>query len=127
MDTYSDTKSKNKLTRIFSTLETKLEKKWTSNCKFFISTTPTWVKNIEYFIQKKGFFVANGFDKKIELNKQTNETLEEIAKALFRSWFIDFDPVRANAKGLSIGLPNEIIDLFPNSFPFIKKLVWAGL
>ena len=65
-NTYSDTESKSKLTKIFSFLESKLEKKWTSNCEFFISTTPTWVNNIGNFINKKGFFIANGFDKKIE-------------------------------------------------------------
>ena len=53
---------------------------------------------------------------KIELNKKTNETLEEIAKALFKSWFIDFDPIRAKAEGRSTGLPDEISNLFPDSF-----------
>ena len=60
--------------------------------------------------------ILGTFDKKIELNKQTNETLEEIAKTLFRSWFIDFDPVKAKAEGRSTGLPDEISDLFPDSF-----------
>ena len=45
-----------------------------------------------------------------------NETLEEIAKTLFKSWFIDFDPVRAKAEGRSTGLSKEISDLFPDSF-----------
>ena len=58
----------------------------------------------------------NYFDKKIELNKKTNETLEDIAKALFKSWFIDFDPVKAKVEGRSTGLPDEISDLFPDSF-----------
>lgn len=35
------------------------------------------------------------YDSKIELNRQTNQTLEQIAKAMFKSWFVDFDPVRA--------------------------------
>tara|TARA_B110000008_G_scaffold211214_1_gene210081 strand:- start:693 stop:2000 length:1308 start_codon:yes stop_codon:yes gene_type:complete len=55
-------------------------------------------------------------DKKIELNQKINETLEEIAKTLFKSWFIDFDPVRAKAEGRSTGLSKEISDLFPDSF-----------
>jgi type I restriction enzyme S subunit len=55
-------------------------------------------------------------DKKIELNQKMNETLEEIAKALFKSWFIDFDPVKAKAEGRPIGLSKEISDLFPDSF-----------
>ena len=55
------------------------------------------------------------FDEKIELNKKTNETLEEIAKAFFKSWFIDFDPVRAKEEGRSTGLPDEISEFFPDS------------
>ena len=55
-------------------------------------------------------------DKKIELNQKMNETLEEIVKTLFKSWFIDFDPVRAKAEGRPTGLSKEISDLFPDSF-----------
>ncbi|PSB36548.1 restriction endonuclease subunit S [Aphanothece cf. minutissima CCALA 015] len=55
-------------------------------------------------------------DDKIELNCKTNETLEAMAKALFKSWFVDFDPVRAKAEGRPTGLPDEISDLFPDSF-----------
>jgi type I restriction enzyme, S subunit len=55
-------------------------------------------------------------DDKIELNRKTNETLEAMAKALFKSWFVDFDPVRAKAEGRPTGLPAEISDLFPDSF-----------
>nr|WP_075486787.1 restriction endonuclease subunit S [Prochlorococcus marinus] len=60
-------------------------------------------------------FLRN-IDEKIALNKKTNETLEDIAKALFKSWFIDFDPVRAKVEGCSNGLPDEISNLFPDSF-----------
>ncbi len=67
-------------------------------------------------IQKRiGEFIEE-FDKKIELNKKTNDTLEGIAQSLFKSWFIDFDPVRAKAEGRSTGLPDEISYLFPDSF-----------
>ena len=55
-------------------------------------------------------------DDKIELNRKTNETLEAMAKALFKSWFVDFDPVRAKAEGRPTGLVAEISDLFPDSF-----------
>ena len=55
-------------------------------------------------------------DDKIELNRKTNETLEGIAKALFKSWFVDFDPVRAKAEGRATGLTNDMTDLFPDSF-----------
>ena len=60
--------------------------------------------------------ILGTLDDKIELNRKTNETLEGIAKALFKSWFVDFDPVRAKAEGRPTGLPNEISDLFPDSF-----------
>ena len=60
--------------------------------------------------------ILGALDSKIELNQKMNETLEEIAKTLFKSWFIDFDPVRAKAEGRSTGLSKEISDLFPNSF-----------
>jgi type I restriction enzyme S subunit len=60
--------------------------------------------------------VLGTLDDKIELNRKTNETLEAIAKGLFKSWFVDFDPVRARAEGRPTGLPAEISDLFPDSF-----------
>ena len=66
--------------------------------------------------QKAIAHILGTLDDKIELNRKTNETLEEIAKALFKSWFVDFDPVRAKAEGRPTGLPAEISDLFPDSF-----------
>jgi type I restriction enzyme S subunit len=42
-----------------------------------------------------------------------NETLEAMARALFKSWFVDFDPVRAKADGRDFDLPKPIADLFP--------------
>jgi len=60
--------------------------------------------------------ILGTLDDKIELNRKTNETLEAMAKALFKSWFVDFDPVRAKAEGRPTGLPAEISDLFPGSF-----------
>lgn len=47
------------------------------------------------------------FDDKIQLNTQINQTLEQIAQALFKSWFVDFDPVRAKVQALSDGLSLE--------------------
>ena len=43
--------------------------------------------------------VLGALDDKIELNRRMNETLEEMARALFKSWFVDFDPVRAKMEG----------------------------
>ena len=47
-------------------------------------------------------------DDKIELNRRMNATLEAMARALFRSWFVDFDPVRAKMEGRDTGLPKDI-------------------
>ena len=64
--------------------------------------------------------VLGTLDDKIELNRRMNETLEEMARALFKSWFVDFDPVRAKMEGRwrrgeSLpGLPAEYYDLFPD-------------
>ena len=60
--------------------------------------------------------ILGTLDDKIELNRKTNETLEAMAKTLFKSWFVDFDPVRAKAEGRTTGLPAEISDLFPDAF-----------
>ena len=45
-----------------------------------------------------------------------NETLEAMARAIFKSWFVDFDPVLAKAEGRNTGLPLEIAELFPDGF-----------
>ena len=64
--------------------------------------------------------VLGTLDDKIELNRRMNETLEEMARALFKSWFVDFDPVRAKMEGRwrqgeSLpGLPADLYDLFPD-------------
>jgi len=58
--------------------------------------------------------ILGTLDDKIELNQKMNQTLEDIAKAIFKSWFVDFDPVRAKAEGRPTGLPPEISDLFPD-------------
>jgi type I restriction enzyme S subunit len=57
--------------------------------------------------------ILGTLDDKIELNRRMNETLEAMARALFKSWFVDFDPVRAKAEGRSTGLPKPVADLFP--------------
>ena len=62
-----------------------------------------------------------------------NETLEAMARAIFKSWFVDFDPVRAKAEGRDPGLPSEIAVLFPDSFqdseigPIPKGWKWRSL
>jgi type I restriction enzyme S subunit len=61
--------------------------------------------------------ILGALDDKIELNRRMNRASEEIARAIFKSWFVDFDPVRAKAAGQPPhGLAPEIAVLFPNSF-----------
>jgi len=60
--------------------------------------------------------ILGALDDKIELNRRMNETLEGIARAIFKSWFVDFDPVRAKAEGRESGMPNATVSLFPNKF-----------
>jgi type I restriction enzyme S subunit len=59
--------------------------------------------------------VLGAFDDKIELNRRMNATLEAMARALFKSWFVDFDPVRAKMAGRDTGLPPAIAALFPDA------------
>jgi type I restriction enzyme S subunit len=94
-----------------------------------------------------GLLLAS-LDNKIELNRQTNQTLEQMAQALFKSWFVDFDPVIDNA--LAAGkpipeelqaraqrrqqqlakpdhqpLPDDVRQLFPNEFEETEELGWV--
>ena len=61
--------------------------------------------------QNKIVSILNGIEDKIHLNTQINQTLEQIAQVLFKSWFVDFDPVRAKAQALSDGLSLEQAEL----------------
>ena len=71
--------------------------------------------------------ILGALDDKIELNRRMNETLEQMARALYKSWFVDFDPVRAKAdgwwqRGESLpGMPADLYDMFP------ERLVSAEL
>ena len=61
--------------------------------------------------------ILGSLDDKIELNRRMNETLESIARAIFKSWFVDFDPVRAKSEGREpVGMNAETAALFPDSF-----------
>jgi type I restriction enzyme S subunit len=57
--------------------------------------------------------ILGTLNEKIELNQRMNQTLEAMARALFKSWFVDFDPVRAKAEGRDPDLPKPLADLFP--------------
>lgn len=68
-------------------------------------------------IQHRIAHILGSLDDKIELNRQMNETLEAMARAIFKSWFVDFDPVRAKAKSRQpAGMDAETAALFPDGF-----------
>jgi type I restriction enzyme S subunit len=79
-----------------------------------LHTAPVLLPPVEE--QRTIAHILGTLDDKIELNRRMSETLEAMARALFTSWFVDFDPVRAKANGRDTGLPKEIADLFPDSF-----------
>nr|MCA8835241.1 restriction endonuclease subunit S [Pseudomonadota bacterium] len=61
--------------------------------------------------------ILSNLDDKIEINQQMNQTLESIAQTLFKSWFIDFDPVKAKMEGrVPKGMDADLLALFPDSF-----------
>jgi type I restriction enzyme S subunit len=60
--------------------------------------------------------ILKSLDDKIELNRRMNETLEAIARALFKSWFVDFDPAQAKTEGHDPGVSPHLAALFPHSF-----------
>ena len=92
--------------------------------------------------QKAIAHILGSLDDKIELNRQMNETLEAMAQALFKSWFVDFDPVIDNALAAGKSIPDEfaeraeqrkgvdnkdnadIQDLFPDEFEFTEEMSW---
>lgn len=92
--------------------------------------------------QKAIAHILGSLDDKIELNRQINETLEAMAQALFKSWFVDFDPVIDNALAAGNAIPDEFIEraeqrkaierkdnsdiqgLFPNEFEFTEEMGW---
>lgn len=68
-------------------------------------------------------YILGTLDDKIELNRRTNETLEAMARAIFKSWFVDFEPVRAKACGeppesicRRLGLSPDVLALFSDGF-----------
>lgn len=85
------------------------------------NVSPTLIHNIVVPLpplpeQRAIAHILGTLDDKIELNRRISETLEAMARALFKSWFVDFDPVRAKAEGRDPGLPKHIADLFPDRF-----------
>jgi type I restriction enzyme, S subunit len=60
--------------------------------------------------------VLGTLDDKIELAQRMSQTLDAMARGLFKSWFVDFEPVRAKAEGRLSGVSKQLTDLFPNEF-----------
>ena len=111
------------------------------------------MRRIPVFAPKKSIkkaiaHVLGSLDDRIELNRRMNETLESMAQALFKSWFVDFDPVIDNALAsgkeipeelskkaqarAALGdkrrpLPDEICTLFPDEFTYSDELGWVPL
>jgi len=86
-------------------------------------TSPSRICNYEFLApvekeeQKAIAKILSSLDDKIELNRRMNETLEAIARALFKAWFVDFEPVRANMENRpSESASPEIAKLFPSEF-----------
>ena len=67
-------------------------------------------------IQDRIAHVLGKLDSRIAVNRRMIRTLEKMAAAIYKSWFIDFDPVHAKAEGRDTNLPAEIANLFPDSF-----------
>lgn len=82
-----------------------------------LTDLPSWAIELpDLEEQRRIADILGALDDKIELNRRMNETLEATARALFKSWFVDFDPVRAKAERRDPGLPQPIADLFPDGF-----------
>lgn len=98
--------------------------------------------------QKSIAHIVGSLDNKIQLNRQANQTLEQMAQALFKSWFVDFDPVidntlaagnpipeallpRAELRKQQLAKPDhkplvkEILDLFPSEFEDTEEMGWV--
>ena len=72
--------------------------------------------------------VFDAIDDKIELNRRMNETLEAMARAIFKDWFVDFGPTRAKAEGRAPYLAPELWDLFPDALNDEDKPVgWSEI
>ena len=85
-------------------------------------TAPERIKRFRFDLpplaeQQRIGHILGSLDDKIELNRQMNETLEAMARAIFKSWFVDFDPVRAKMEGREpVGMDPETAALFPSKF-----------
>ena len=82
-------------------------------------TSPDRIKHFRFMMpplreQRRIAHILGTLDDKIELNRRMNETLEEMARGIFKDWFVDFGPVRAKMEGRDAYLPEEIWRMFPD-------------
>lgn len=75
-----------------------------------------WITVPQPQVQESVAEALGALDDKIELNRRMNQTLEAMARALFKSWFVDFEPVVAKSEGRPTGLPPDLDALFPSEF-----------
>ena len=73
------------------------------------------VPNLSLEVQRAIAAVLGALEDKIELNRRMNETLEAMARSIFKDWFVDFGPTRAKAGGRAPYLAAELWDLFPHA------------
>jgi type I restriction enzyme S subunit len=81
--------------------------------KGMIESLEIWAP-VEVADQRAIAFILGTLDDKVELNCCMNSTLEAVARAIFKSWFVDFDPVYAKLEGRDPGVPAHIADMFPD-------------
>ena len=92
-----------------------------------LHTAPTRIEAFQFRLppieeQRAIASILGALDDKIELNRRTNATLESLARAIFKSWFVDFDPVKINAgqmpasSAISTAHDLNVLDLFPATF-----------
>jgi type I restriction enzyme, S subunit len=93
-----------------------------------VHTSPGRIEQFRFVIppideQRAIARILGALDDKIELNRQMNRTLEAMAQAIFKSWFVDFDPVTAKAEGRKpYGMSDEVAALFPSEFVTINNV-----
>ena len=81
-----------------------------------------WVSKYEILLpphseQRRIAGILGTLDEKIQCNRQMNETLEAMVRTIFKSWFVDFDPVRAKMEGRKpVGMDADTAALFPSTF-----------
>jgi len=94
-------------------------------------TAPKRIESFKFLMPPKSeqieiAAILDCLENKIEFNHQMNKTLETIAQTLFKSWFVDFDPVKAKAEGCEPeGLSDDFAALFPDSFEDDKPKGWS--